>query len=118
MENAVILGIVVAVVVVAAVSTIKHFTGKGGGCCGGGSYRPRKKKLDHVIGQKTFFVEGMTCPHCKARVEEEVNDLCGVAARVELKKGELTVLYSPPVADTLIRQKVEHAGYRLVGEKP
>ena len=76
------------------------------------------KKLDHVVAEKTFLVEGMTCEHCKNRVEEAVNDLHGVSGRVNLKKWELTVSYAQPVDDQLIRQKVERAGYRLVGEKP
>ena len=118
MENAIILVIVLVVAGIAAVSTWNHFRGKGGGCCGGGGYRPRRKKLDHVVAEKTFLVEGMTCEHCKNRVEEAVNDLHGVSGRVNLTKGELTVSYAQPVDDQLIRQKVERAGYRLVGEKP
>ena len=70
MENAIILVIVLVVAGIAAVSTWNHFRGKGGGCCGGGGYRPRRKKLDHVVAEKTFLVEGMTCEHCKNRVEE------------------------------------------------
>ena len=27
------------------------------------------------MGEKTFRVEGMHCEHCKARVEEAVNDI-------------------------------------------
>ena len=60
MENAIILVIVLVVAGIAAVSTWNHFRGKGGGCCGGGGYRPRRKKLDHVVAEKTFLVEGMT----------------------------------------------------------
>ena len=59
-ENIILLVLVVVVVAIGLWSTVRHFRGKGGGCCGGGDYKPRKKKLSHVAGQKTFQVEGMS----------------------------------------------------------
>ena len=64
--------------------------------------------------EKTFKVEGMHCDHCKARVEEVVNDIKGVAGKVDLKKGELTVSYAEDVDDQLIIARVERAGYIIV----
>ena len=84
-ENIILLVLVVVVVAIGLWSTVRHFRGKGGGCCGGGDYKPRKKKLSHVAGQKTFQVEGMHCEHCKVRVEEAVNDIKGAAGKVVLK---------------------------------
>lgn len=54
-----------------------------------------------------------SCEHCKNRVEEAVNDIHGLAARVDLKKGIMTVSYAAETEDELIRQKVERAGYNL-----
>ena len=104
------IGIVAALAVVGICSAVRHFRGRGG-CCGGGGYRPKKKKLSHVIGQKTFRVDGMHCAHCKTRVEEVVNDMKGLAGRVDLKKGELTVLYAEQVDDALIQARLARAGY-------
>ena len=112
MENAIIVGILIIVGFIAIRSTVKHFQGKRG-CCGGGSYKPRKKKLSYVITQKTFRVEGMHCEKCKARVEEIVNDIKGVAGKADLKKGELTVSYSEEVSDELIKARIERAGYTV-----
>ena len=112
MENAIIVGILIIVGFIAIRSTVKHFQGKSG-CCGGGSYKPRKKKLSCVITQKTFRVEGMHCEKCKARVEEIVNDIKGVAGKADLKKGELTVSYSEEVSDELIKARIERAGYTV-----
>ena len=53
----------------------------------------------------------MHCEHCKSRVEEAVNDIKGVAGKVNLKKGELTVSYAEDVADELIKEKIKRAGY-------
>ena len=112
MENAIILVLLALAVAVGIWYTVRHFKGKGG-CCGGGGYRPRKKKLSQVIGQKTFRVEGMHCEHCKVRVEEAVNDLRGVAGRADWKKGLLTVSYAEAVENDRIKEKVERAGYHV-----
>ena len=91
-------------------STVKHFRGKGG-CCGGGDYRPKRKKLKGVKYQKTFRIGGMHCKHCKHRVEEIVNNMKGVAGRVNLKKGKLTVSYAEDIDDEALRARIERAGY-------
>lgn len=111
MENIIVVAIIVAIVAIGICSTLKHFKGKSG-CCGGSTYKPKKKKLKHVIYEKKFKVDGMHCDHCKNRVEEVVNDIKGVAARVHLKKGELTVLYAEDVADEQIIARIEKAGYK------
>ncbi|MBQ8619564.1 MAG: heavy-metal-associated domain-containing protein [Clostridia bacterium] len=115
MENIIIIGILAVVVVIGIVNTVKHFKGQGGCCGGGGSYKPRKKKLSTVLYTKTFKVEGMHCEHCKNRVEEVINDIKGVAGKVNLKKGEVTVSYAEDVADDVIKARIEKAGYTVVG---
>ena len=112
MANFVIIAVIVTVAAFGAVSTVRHFKGQGG-CCGGGGYKPKKKKLSGVIYQKTVQVEGMHCKNCKNRVEEAVNDIRGVAGRVDLRKGELTVSYARDVDDELIKARVERAGYKV-----
>ena len=54
-----------------------------------------------------------SCEHCKNRVEEAVNDIKGVAGRVDLKKGELTVSYAEDIADEIIKAKIERTGYTV-----
>lgn len=112
MGDGIIIGVLVIVVFIGIRSSVKHFTGQGG-CCGGGNYKPKKKKLSKVIYKKTFKVEGMHCNHCKVRVEEIVNDIKGVAGKVILKKGELTVSYEEDVDDELIKSRIERAGYSV-----
>lgn len=113
MENYIIIGVIAVIVVIGAIYTIKHFKGEGG-CCGGGSYKPRKKKLSKVLYQKNFKVDGMHCDHCKNRVEEVVNDIHGVAGKVDLKKGELTVSYAEDVTDDIIKAKITRAGCTVI----
>lgn len=110
MENFIIGGILLALLALGAFYTVRHFK-RQSGCCGGGGYKSKKKKLSRVLYQKRFAVEGMHCKQCKRRVEETVSDIKGVAGRVDLKKGILTVSYAENVADELIRAKIERAGY-------
>lgn len=113
MENYIIIGIIAVIVVIGIIYTVKHFKGEGG-CCGGGSYKPKKKKLSKVLYQKTFKVDGMHCDHCKNRVEEVVNDIKGVAGKVDLKKGELTVSYAEDISDEIIVARITKAGYEVI----
>ena len=45
-------------------------------------------------------------------VAEVVNDIKGIAAGVNLKKGELTVSYAENVEDEQIISRIEKAGYK------
>ena len=112
MENYIIIAVIAVAICFGIYSAVKHFKGQGG-CCGGGSYKPKKKKLKNVLYQKTFKVEGMHCDHCKNRVEEVINDMPGIAGKVDLKKGELTVSYAEDVDDDIVRSRVEKAGYQI-----
>ena len=56
----------------------------------------------------------MHCEHCKARVEEVINDIQGVSGSVDLKNGTLTVSYAENVEDELIQSKIERAGYTVL----
>ena len=117
MADIIIVVIIVVLLGFALKSSIKHFKGEGA-CCGGGSSpkKTKEKTLDGpVIGRKTVKIAGMHCEHCKVRVEEAVNDIHGAAGRADWKKGLLTVLYSQPVDDGQIKQRVEKAGYRITG---
>lgn len=112
MEDFIIIVFICIVVIIGVFPSIKHFKCKGG-CCGGADYKPKKKKLSNVIYTKSFTVEGMHCEKCKARVEEIVNDINGVAGRVDLKKGVLTVSYAEKVDDEIIKMRIERAGYTM-----
>lgn len=114
MENAIIIGIVVVLILIGIRSGIKHFKGEGG-CCGGGStVKAKKKKLKKIIAQKTVIIEGMTCDHCKNRVERCINDMDGAAAKVNLRKKEAIVSLEKEVSDEQIRTVVEKAGYKVI----
>ena len=60
------------------------------------------------------MTDGMHCERCKARVEEVVNDIAGLAGSVDLKRGELTVFYAENGEDDLIKSKLERVGSIVV----
>ncbi len=65
----------------------------------------------------TFDVQGMTCAHCKAAVEEELNGLSGVEkSDADFERGTVEVVYDESRVRTEdIRGAVEEAGYTLAG---
>lgn len=85
MENVVVWMVLILAVGYGVYAVAKRMQGQSS-CCGGAQYKVKKKKLAHVLYQKTFLAEGMHCNNCKMRVEETINDIAGAAGRVNLKK--------------------------------
>lgn len=113
MENYIIIGILLVIIMIAILRAKKHF--KGGGCCGSGSNTIRDKKTlnEPKLGEKTLVIEGMHCENCKIRVESALNHLDGVVCKVNLKKKTATVSYSVDVPDELLKETVEKMGYKV-----
>lgn len=112
MENTIILGIITVIAIAAIWTLLKRSNRKG--CCGSaGDYRASKKKLQHVIATKVFVIEGMHCEKCSNRVMEVVNDIPGVAADVNLKKGIANISYEYDVPDDHIKSRIERVGYTV-----
>lgn len=108
-----ILFIILACLVLLAVSTIVRRAGRKGCCGSASSYKPKKKKLANVIAVKTFQVGGMHCENCSNRVTEVINDIPHVAAVVDLKKGVATISYEEDVPDATIIERVSRVGYSI-----
>lgn len=113
MENAIIFGIILVVLVLALLHFKKHF--KGGGCCGSGgnTIRDRKTLTEPKLGELVLSVEGMHCENCEIRVENGLNRLDGVVCRASWKKKTAVVSYSREVPEALLKETVERLGYRV-----
>lgn len=70
--------------------------------------------MKNIIGHKRVLIEGMTCEHCKNRVENALNSLEGVSAKVNLKKKTAVVSVEKEVEDMQIQKAVEQAGYKVI----
>lgn len=112
MEDYIIIGIILCIIVLALLRVKKHFRG---GCCSSGSNTIRDKKTLSApqIGEKIMRIEGMHCENCAIRVENALNRLDGVLCRVNLKKKLATVSYSKEVADEVLKETVEKIGYTV-----
>ncbi|CAN5881890.1 copper chaperone CopZ [soil metagenome] len=65
--------------------------------------------------EKTLNVEGMSCAHCKAAVEEELGKLSGVEySNADLGKGTVEVCYDEAkVTSDDLEGAVKEAGYTV-----
>ena len=63
---------------------------------------------------KTMMINGMTCPHCSARVEKALNAIDGVEAKVDLEHKKATITLSKDIADDILIKAVTDADYEVV----
>ncbi len=56
-------------------------------------------------------IEGMSCGHCKARVEKALNAIEGVEAKVDLAAKSAEITLTRDVGEDALRAAVEDAGY-------
>ena len=113
MQNYVIIGILLVVLILAVLRAKKHF--KGGGCCGSGgnTIRDKKSLTAPKIGEKVMTIEGMHCENCEIRVENALNRLDHVACKVSWKKKNAVISYSEEVSDEMLKETVERLGYQV-----
>lgn len=64
--------------------------------------------------KKIIEINGMSCGHCQARVEQVLNAIDGVTAKVDLKKKRAVVNLTGSVEDQTLKNVVTEAGYEVV----
>lgn len=68
---------------------------------------------------KKLLIEGMSCAHCVKHVEDALKELKGVvAAKANLDDKSALVELSQDIAEDVIREAIEDAGYDLVEVQP
>lgn len=114
MGTAIILIILIVVILFAVRSSLKHMRGEGG-CCGGSGpeKKIKRKKLEKIVAEKRLTIEDMTCDNCRIRVENALNALEHVNAKVNLEKKEAIIKMDAEVSDETLKAAVEKAGYRV-----
>ena len=108
--------VICVVLVLAVLFGLKHFVRHlSTGCCGGGDAPSRRAVRDrnrkHYPYRATLSIEGMTCRNCAIHVENALNGLDGVWARVDLGKRTATVLMKSELGDGRLKSSVAAAGY-------
>ncbi len=62
--------------------------------------------------KKEMMIEGMSCNHCKMRVEKALGDIEGVDnVTVDLEAKKATLEIVGEVGDDVLKEAVEDAGY-------
>ena len=64
--------------------------------------------------KKIIFIEGMSCGHCVAHVNEALVDLGAKDVEVSLEKKVATAEMSENITDDAIKLIIEDAGYEVI----
>lgn len=71
--------------------------------------------VDPASDPTSYRVDGMTCGHCAAAVQEEVAKLTGVdEVGVDVEAGQVSVFGT--VDEAALAEAIDEAGYRLVAK--
>ena len=107
-------------VVYAIWQTVQRFRGRAKSSCCGGAEAPTRKTVEdtdesHYPYRYRLAVGGMHCSHCAVNVENALNALPGVWAKVQLAKNEADVRTKKPVDEAAFAETLRDAGYALNG---
>ncbi len=64
--------------------------------------------------KKVVKIKGMTCEHCQKRVTTALNNLTGLQANVNHKKGQAILSVNGEWNEETVRNAVSNAGYEVV----
>ncbi|MEE0866911.1 MAG: heavy metal-associated domain-containing protein [Clostridia bacterium] len=89
------------------------------GCCGGGSkpkkVKPQNTNIANYTYKSTIYIDGMTCEHCKTRVENAFNSLPDCYAKVNLKQKCANLWTNERLDEEKVIKIVQKSGYTFVG---
>ena len=103
--------IILAVILFFAVkSSISHFRGEGGSRK---EKRIKPAKLDNVIAMKRVKIKGMRCENCNIRVQNALNRVEGISAKVNGERQEAVVQMGREIDDSEIRKIIDNLGYNV-----
>ena len=66
------------------------------------------------MSKKRIRIDGMNCSHCSARIENALNSIDSVKAKVNLKKKLAEVKADDSVTDETLRSVIEDLGFRVI----
>ena len=116
MSSAVICILLIVICVFGIKSYLKRLTS---GCCGSSGEKAVKRikvkdrDLSHYPHQCILKVDGMSCGNCAIRVENALNAMEGVWARVNLESGEASVYMKQEYGDKALKDAVKACGYTV-----
>lgn len=73
----------------------------------------REESKEETMNKLELKVNGMSCGHCQKRVEDALNALEGVKAKVNLEEGKADISYPDEVSIKDLKDAVKNAGYQV-----
>lgn len=114
MINAIVILILILGIIFGIQSFLKRASGKS--CCSSGDSEVKIEPADKNRSDYKFRayvrIEGMTCKNCARRIENALNSIDGVWAKVNLRKKAADVLLKKYTTAEVITDAVEGAGYK------
>lgn len=77
----------------------------------GAPQRRGQKHRAEPIGTFIVGIDGMHCDHCRVAIQECLNKIDGVSAKVSLSSHSATVRYTRPIEESELREAIEKTGY-------
>ncbi|MEF9866115.1 MAG: metal-transporting ATPase, partial [Oscillospiraceae bacterium] len=75
----------------------------------------QNRKEENIMKTIVLSIEGMSCGHCSARVEQVLSEINGVSAKVNLEEKTATVQYSGELDKQVLIDAITNAGYTVTG---
>lgn len=73
-----------------------------------------ENKEEKTVSERIMNIEGMSCGHCKKRVEDLLNAVEGVRAQVDLDRAIALVEADESVDNETLKNLVDDAGYKVL----
>ena len=73
----------------------------------------KPQKLDKVIAERTVNIEGMVCDHCSGRIQNALNSIEGINAKVIRSKGKAIVKLGRQIDDEELKKIITDLGYQV-----
>ena len=74
----------------------------------------KKEKRENKMKERTMMIEGMMCMHCSGRVEQTLNAIEGVEAKVILEEKKALVKAPESITNDALAKAVTDAGYKVI----
>jgi len=116
MEKIIILSAIFVIAIAAVIGYIRKM--KSGSCCSGkGTLNNEKVKVKdknkgHYPYKKVLNIGGMTCNHCARTIENNLNKIKDVYAKVYFDREEAVILTKEKMDDKIFDEAVKESGYR------
>lgn len=116
MDKIIILIAIGIIAVFSIISYIKRI--KSGSCCSGEGIlnsekvKVKDKNKSHYQYKKVFNIGGMTCSHCARNIENHLNKIKNVYAKVEFDKEEAIILTKEELENKIFEDAIKDSGYR------